>query len=571
MLILGIYCGHDANACLIQDGKIIISIEKERITRKKGDRGNADICIEYCLNKSGFSISDIDYVATSRTIPIGHKRSGNILTGKEYDNVEQLFSMHDIELFGHQLKAYSIQHHLGHVANAFFLSTFKEAAVLSIDGWGDFTATMLAQAQENHIDILAKPLCNLGFVWTAVSTTLGFGARYNEGKIMGLSAYGEPKYYKDLLNWCGGDFDNFRIQGKDRSYEKALQEIWHGNIHNLFEAKEQYHDIRFQDDNSQWHGIPIFQGVVQKGNPMFKGNRDVASTIQKLTEDIMIYFANKLYDETQIKNLCIVGGVGLNCVANRKVLDNTPFENIFIPPAPHDGGLSIGLALYLYHVILRGNKRQPIKNAYTGGNYSDEEIQTAISNKKLFSKQLSETTVLQETARLLSQGYIIAWFQDRSEIGPRALGNRSIICDPRIKQMKATLNFKVKHREDFRPFAPSVLSDYTNDFFDLDYLSPFMLLIANVKEEKKNDIPAVVHIDNTARLQTVSKKANIKYYRLIEEFFHLTGMPLILNTSFNIAGEPIVETPEDAVNCFCSTQIDYLVINNTLVSKTDNF
>lgn len=194
MLILGIYCGHDANACLIQDGKIIVSIEKERITRKKADRGNADACIEYCLNKSDFSINDIDYVATSRTIPTGHKRSDKILTGKEYDNVDQRFSKHEIDLFNHKLTAYSIQHHLGHVASAFFLSPFKRAAVLSIDGWGDFTATMLAQVQENHIGILASPLCNLGFVWTAISTTLGFGARYNEGKIMGLSAYGEPIY-----------------------------------------------------------------------------------------------------------------------------------------------------------------------------------------------------------------------------------------------------------------------------------------------------------------------------------------------------------------------------------------
>jgi carbamoyltransferase len=568
VIILGFYCGHDANACLIKNGEVIVAIEKERLTRKKSDRGNADLCIQYCLDTAGISLEEIDCIATSATIAPGHKGSSDFLSGEPY-TVTKPYSTHKMKLFGHTFAAYNIQHHLGHASSAFFLSGFEDASILSIDGWGDFTATLLAKGSGNQIEVIDRPLCNLGFVWTAVSTTLGFSARYAEGKIMALAAYGQPRYYEALLDWCGGDLYNFRLQGKNRTYTQVLDEIWHGDVELLFNAQEDYHAIKFQDSDSVWYGIPLFRDVIKKGQHHLKPNQDLASTIQKLTEDIMINFANVLYEKTNSQNLCIVGGVGLNCVANRKILDRTPFKRIFIPPATHDGGLSVGLALYLHHVILGNNKPNILKAPYLGKEYTSDQIHQAIIDSGIDAMHLPEKTLYKKVAEIIADGRIVAWFQGRSEWGPRSLGNRSILCDPRDPNMKETLNKKVKHREHFRPFAPSVLLTYSQEFFDLDIPSPFMLMIANVKQGKDKFIPAVLHIDNTARLQTVTRDSNPGYYALIEAFHDLTGIPLLLNTSFNVAGEPIVETPTDAINCFSSTNIDYLVLDNFLLSKKE--
>lgn len=311
MLILGVYCGHDANACLLQDGDIVVCIEKERLTRVKGDRGNADICIQYCLDAAGVSLADVDYVATSRHVSSGHTRSGKFLSGIEYTQPQQLFSTHTIELLGQQVPCYNIQHHLGHAASAFFLSPMEEAAILSIDGGGDFTATMLAEGRGNTITILERPDCNLGFVWTALSTTLGFGARYSEGKIMALASYGEPTYYQELLDWCGGDFASFRVQGKRCTFQQALREIWHNDVQQLSQPAEGYHNIQFPFSADPWYGIPIFRGRVHKGDPLYVENRNLASSLQALTEDIMVYFAHWLYERTGLKKLCVVGGLVL--------------------------------------------------------------------------------------------------------------------------------------------------------------------------------------------------------------------------------------------------------------------
>ena len=570
MYILGIYCGHDANACLLKDGELIVTIEKERLTREKGDRGSADACIHYCLETAGIDLNEIDYIATSRTVPPNQTRSRRFVSGEPYDDEKTLYSRHVMELFGHPIPAYNIQHHLGHAACAFYLSDFEDAAILSVDGWGDFTATLLGYAKQNEIEILERPLCNLGTVWTAFCTTLGFPARYSEGKVMGLSAYGEPTYYDQILEWGSGDFRSFRIQDKNRTYGQALQEIWHDQSHLLYVGTGGYADIRFVDNEDEWFGVPLFRGL-PKDDPLRKEARDIASSLQKVTEDILIAFAQELYMRTPSANLCLVGGVGLNCVANSKILRETPFDSVFIPPATHDGGLAAGLALYLYHSILGGEARHPLRHAYLGRTYTNSDWECLLHGSGLYVQVYPEDgkQLAQKTAELIEQGAIVAWFQGGSEWGPRALGHRSILCDPRRGQMKDILNSRVKHREAFRPFAPSVLLEQCSDYFYWDRPSPFMLFVAKAKPDKAKEIPAVLHVDGTARLQTVTHEENGIYCDVIDYFCRSTGVPMILNTSFNVAGEPIVERPEEALHCFTTTDIDYLVAHNFIISKSE--
>jgi carbamoyltransferase len=565
--ILGFHCGHDANAAIVSDGVIVAAIEKERLTRRKGDRGDATPCIEYCLDAAGMTMGDIDLVAMNRGSAPGHRRSGTILSGEEYARPDQLHSRHLLELCGRTLSAYSVQHHVAHAAASFFTSPFEEAAILTLDGWGDFTATMLCHGRGNGIRVLRTSHCNVGFVWTAVATTLGLPARYSEGTIMALAALGEPRYAAALFDHCGGDFDWFRVQGRRVRHVEALREIWDGEIDRLFCATSGFDDIRFLD-GAKSYGVPFLRDVVDQGDWSSQATRDVAASIQRLTEDAVVYFARELRETTGAAALCLGGGVALNCVANRRALEDGGFAACFVPPAPHDGGLGAGAALYVYHCILgRPRRVAALASAALGKTRSGGEVESAVAavGRSAAITRHTRETMPEIVAASVADGKVVGWYDGRSEWGPRALGSRSILADPRRPELAGRLNERVKRRESFRPFAPAVLADEASEYFAFGHASPFMSFTAKAHPARATAIPAVLHVDGSARLQTVTD-ANGAFHEIIQCFRRRTGIPLVLNTSLNCK-EPIVETPDDAVRCFLESGIDALAMGEILLSR----
>lgn len=573
MYILGINSAyHESSVCLIKHGQIIAIAEEERFNRKK--HGKSAIvenpnelpvnAIKYCLQKAGITMADVEHVGYSLNPKerlqrnIDHRHPYEVTVGDfGTKKGEELFYQKNLEVeanireLGFTGKFRYLNHHDCHAASSYFVSEFDEAAVMVVDGIGEFESTTLYKGTGNKLQkIKSIDFPNsLGFLWEKISKYLGFD-EYDACKVMGLASYGNPDKYKEQFkNFVTVNFDGtFTINDKIIQFRNED----YSGLEQLFALKKLDEPVRKVGKRTQVYA-------------------DLAASLQELTEEIVIKLAKTLRDETKSKYLCLSGGVALNCVANGRLLEERMFDDIFVQPASNDAGTAIGAVFYIWNQVLNKPREYVFDNACLSAVFSEDEIKDSLDCRGL--NYTSIDTVAKKTAELLAEGNVVCWFQGAMEVGPRALGNRSILCDPRNKNAVALLNHKIKHREAFRPFCPSVLADKASEWFDLNgnILLPakYMLSAFKVLNYRKGIIPAVTHVDGTARIQAVEKEVNSKYYQLIEEFEKLTGVPILLNTSFNNQ-EPIVCSPQDAINTFLKTRIDYLVIGNFIVSRKEN-
>ena len=593
MYILGISCYyHDSAASLLKDGMLICSAEEERFSRIKHDFSFPYNAIKFCLEYAKISGSDLDLVVLYekpflkferiiKTIFATYPKSYNLLK-KVVINwfKDKLWIKNTISEFLKipQEKILFSEHHLSHAASAFFCSPYEEAAILTCDGVGEWATTTLGIGKgdwdgsgKNEIRILEeiKFPHSLGLLYSVFTAFLGFKINNGEYKVMGMSAYGEPKYVDRIYELIKVNSDgSFKLNMKYFSYHYSTKYSFNKNFIKLF-GKPRIPESRFviNKDSFMYNNNSTVTDEEIRENKRFA---DIAASIQRVTEEILIKIANYLYRKTGLKKLCIAGGVALNCVANYKILKETPFEEIYIQPASGDSGGALGSALYVWHCLLNKKREFVMNHSYWGKEYSSQEIENFLNKGGINYRKFNEEDLLNYITDALIKQRIIGWFQSRFEWGPRALGNRSILADPRNPEMKNIVNLKIKFREPFRPFAPSVLVDKIGNLFDVQepqrhYPLKFMLYTVPVK--KKELIPAVTHVDGTSRLQSVEENINPLFYKLIERFYHKTGVPALLNTSFNLKGEPIVNSPQDAYNTFKKSGIDVLVLGNLVVEK----
>ncbi len=569
MYNLGISCYyHDSAAALIKDGHVIAAVEEERFSRRKFDDGFPNLAIEWCLRDAGIAPSQIDSIAfydkpilkferlLDNYIAVAPRGFYSFLDTIPKWLHKRLWVKNEIKkvLKGFSGKIIFPEHHMSHSAYAFFTSPFNEAAILTVDGVGEWSTTSFGSGTENRIKLThdIRWPHSLGLFYSAFTYFLGFQINEGEYKLMGLASYGKPKYYDLIL-------ENL-IDVKDD-----------GSMHlNMDYFAFTYDRVMTREKFSELFGIKP-----RKENEKTEQiHYDIGASCQKVLEEILLKMVNQVYKKTKMKNLCLGGGVALNGVANHRILKEGPFENIYIPPSPGDAGSAIGCAQYLYHIVHNNARiiesslaKQIIEHVYLGPSYSNNEIRDFLESKNIQYQTLETRSLLEKTARLISEGNVVGWYQGKMEWGPRALGNRSILADPRRSEMKDILNEKIKHRESFRPFAPSILEEFVSEYFDLNIPSPYMLMVTQVKKPKS--IPAVTHIDGTGRLQTVSKIGNPLYYDLIMEYYKLTGIPVVINTSMNVKGEPIVNTPQQAYNMLKKTDMDYLIMGNHILKRNE--
>ena len=585
---------HDSAATIIKDGKIISAAQEERFTRKKHDSGYPYNAVQFVLNNSNLKLDDIEsivfyekpFLKFERLLEtyVANAPKGFLQFSKAMPSWlrEKLFQKnllinylkkHD-KSFANSKKIFFSEHHLSHAASAFYPSPHDEAIILTADGVGEWATTTVAVGKKNKLEIKKEIHFphSLGLLYSAFTYYTGFKVNSGEYKLMGLAPYGEPKYvnliYDKLIDVK--DDGSFRLNQDYFNYATGLT-MTNEKFDNIFGKKPR--DSK-KDKITEFH-------------------MDIAASIQKVTEEIMLKICKSLKNEYKIDNLCLAGGVALNCVANGKILKSKIFKNVWIQPAAGDAGGSLGAALAYWHIQLNKNRdtshKDVMSGSYLGPSYTDEQIKQSLDKIGAKYKLLDEQSLIDKTADDLSKGHAIGWFQGRMEFGPRALGSRSIIGDPRSPDMQRNLNLKVKYRESFRPFAPSVLREDLKNWFELDNDSPYMLIVAEVKKEiqkemneqekklfgieklniKRSDIPAVTHVDYSARIQTVHEETNKKYHDLIKKFKEKTNCSVIVNTSFNVRGEPIVNTPEDAFNCFMGTKLDNLAIGNCYLVKSE--
>jgi carbamoyltransferase len=573
--ILGINAyDHDVSACLLRDGEIAYAIAKERITRHKHATGFYQEVVDYCLKAEGITLDDVDLIVRNCYVLPVHELEKRLT----YQDVPECFPLKErkqaakspIFRSGSNRVA-EVSHHVAHAYSAFAACPFEEGALMVVDGVGSYASDVteeghridnrspLARESESYYKFEGSNLIPLKKVWLEPTNGFladeffnmsGLGALYSRvssyvfadwnkcGEVMGLAPYGRPGQMKPLI------------------------EVANGEVNVPEWSPEDFHQPYLPDTHEKW----------EKSADM-RHWEDLAWQVQDDTERLLIERAIWLREKTGAKNLCIAGGVGLNCVANGKIVREAGYDNVWIQPAAGDDGIAIGCAYYGHLAIQKKPRNFIMEHAFLGAPYSNEEVEAA-ANKWLVRSQVcngADQSICRETAKVLTEGQVVGWFQGRSEFGPRALGNRSIIADPRDPKMKDLLNARVKHRQSFRPFAPIVLAERASEVFEGEEDSPFMLLAKRVAPEWLNKVPAIVHVDGTARVQTIRREHNERLYLLLKEFENLTGVPVLLNTSFNIRGEPIVETPADAMKCFLSTGIDYLAMHDLLISKSPHF
>jgi carbamoyltransferase len=581
MNILGINAYHgNASAAIVCDGQLIAAVEEERFNRVKYAAGFPVQAIRFCLKEAGLTLADIDHVGIPRNpyarlftkliyslrMPSFARQRAKVLA--TFTGIpEALAAAFDADPQKIKAKFHRIEHHQAHLASSFFVSPFESAALLSADGLGDFASTMWGVGQGNHMNIhgsVAFPH-SLGLFYSAVTQYLGFLKFGDEYKVMGLGAYGQPEHleaFRDIVRFdenstangfrLGLDYFTHHRTGPEMSWAEADKTPTLGK---LFSPEMSRHlgPVRGPDE------------------PLEPRHRNLAASLQARLEEVYLGMLRKLAKATGMKSVCLAGGVAFNCVANGKIFDSTGFEQIYVHPAAGDGGLSVGAAFYVWNQILGKPRSFVMNHAYRGPGYSRDQVRSSIESSALSRNgysvaQLPEPDLMRNTAQIIADGKILGWFQDRAEWGPRALGNRSIVADPRRPEMKEILNRRIKHREIFRPFAPSILAESTGDYFEKSHPSPFMTLAYSVRPAKRDKIPAPTHVDGTGRLQTVTREANPRYWQLIKAFENLTGVPVVLNTSFN-DNEPIVCRPEEAIDCFLRTQMDALVLGDFLITR----
>ena len=582
---------HDSAACIVKDGKIVAAAQEERFTRKKHDSDYPFNAIEFVLNYSNLKLSEVDkivffekpflkferlletYVAFAPKGFSSFAKAMPLWVKEKLFQKKLLFNKlrdHD-KNYKSDKNIFFSDHHLSHAASAFFPSPYDEAIVITADGVGEWATTTVAIGKKNNLEIKKEIHFphSLGLLYSAFTYYTGFKVNSGEYKLMGLAPYGNPIYEDKIKKLIDIKSDgSFRLNQKYFNYATGLT-MTNDKFDKLFGQKPR---------NSSNENIKQF-------------HMDIASSIQKVTEEIMIKLARAVQKEYKINNLCLAGGVALNCVANGKILQEKIFDNIWIQPAAGDAGGSIGAALAMWYIELKNQRNidtdDSMQGSYLGPEFTNDQIEHQLNQLGANYELFDDENLIDKTAELLSAGYAIGWFQGRMEFGPRALGARSILGDPRSEVMQKNLNLKVKYRESFRPFAPSVIREDLEKWFDINVDSPYMLLVASINSKKKiemtkkqkelfgieklnikrSEIPAVTHVDYSARIQTVKPNNNKLYYDLILRFKEKTGCPLLINTSFNVRGEPIVNSPTDAFNCFMGTELDFLVIGNYILDK----
>jgi carbamoyltransferase len=583
MNILGINAFHgDASAVLVKDGVLVAAVAEERLNRRKHCAGFPALAVKAVLADGGVAPADLDHVAISRDpkanlhkkilFAIQKRPSFTKLVKDRLANVAKVRGVDDalvtalgIERRVLRAKIHSVQHHKAHIASAFFISPFEEAACLSIDGFGDFVSTMMAVGRDRDIEVLDQIEFphSAGLFYSAITQFLGFHRYGEEWKMMGLAPYGKPLYVEQLRQVIhpvpGGRFelnlDYFRHQSE------GVEMSW--------------------DDGSPQMGLVFSPKLSELLGPtrdpedpeFFAKWADIAHSAQVVYEEIFFHVLTELQRRTGMTKLSLAGGCALNSVANGKIFERTKFRELYVQPAAGDDGTAIGAAFYVEHAILKRPRHFVMRDAYTGAGFDDAQVVAAIEkargngwDPKISVRRLDDADLFREVAAAAADGKVVGWFQGRMEFGPRALGNRSIVADPRRADMKDILNRRIKHRETYRPFAPSVLEEKAADIFERSEPSPFMLMVYKVKEGQRARIPAVTHVDDTGRLQTVSASTNPRYHALISEFDRQTGVPLVLNTSFN-EHEPIVATPSEALACYLKTRMDVLALGNWVLTR----
>lgn len=564
MIILGLNTWfHDTSACIVRDGELVVALEEERFSRDKHTRGFPDQAIQQCLDYAGIGFADIDHVAVSikpthqwltKTL-YALKAPHKSLPFIKHELVAGFFKQQRFKSFlrsrwpeGKQPQVHYVQHHLSHAAGSFFVCPYEHAAIMALDGSGEWACAWLGEGRGNQVTCFNESLFpnSLGSVYEAVTEFCGFKPNYDEGKTMGLAPL--------------GDASRFIEQAR-----KTVSVNSEGQIQvNLDYFSYQYWGYRRCSELfHQTFGTPRpFNGEFETHH------QDVAAAFQQVLEECALAMAAVLKQRTQAPYLVIAGGVALNSVMNGRLLREAGFDDVYIMPAAGDNGTSIGAAYTVLNQTLGEPRTAVHDNPYIGNAYEDADIETLLKQYKLAYRR--SDNIASDTADLLEQGKILGWFQGRMEIGPRALGARSILANPAYPDMKAKINSEVKFREAYRPFAPSATVEAASEFFDLDVEAPFMLKVCQVREDKQALLPAITHVDGSARLQTVRKETNPLYHQLIDQLGQRTGVPVVLNTSFNIQGEPVVESPRDAIRCFYSTGLDYLAIGSFIVSKASS-
>jgi carbamoyltransferase len=572
--ILGLNAYHgDAAAALVVDGVLVNAAEEERFNRIKHCAGFPDLAAAWCLADAGLSPSDLDHVAVSRDprANVGAKLMRTIRHGasarylrarlqnaaKVRDVKTALAAALEVDPAAIRAEVHNVEHHQAHIASAFLVSPFDEAAVLSVDGFGDFASTMLAVGRGDTYEVLERVLFphSLGIYYTALTQWLGFLHYGDEGKVMGLAPYGDPapemSRVRDIVRANGNLFElslDYFTHDKE-----GVDMTWDGRTPSIGRV---YSD----------HLVSVLGPPRDPGDEIDELHWNVAASVQQHLEEVYLHLVRSVQEQTGSTNLALAGGVALNAVANGRIRPETAIEGLYVQPAAGDSGTAVGAAYHVWNQVLGQPRSFVMEHAYTGPAYTDEESLAAASAAGFDAQLLDDDTLFPLVAERIEAGDVVGWFQGRMEFGPRALGNRSIVVDPRRHDMKDVLNARIKHREPFRPFAPSVLADRVGEWFEQDYPSPFMVLVYKTRAEKRELIPAVNHVDDTGRVQSVERHVNPRYYRLIEEFDKRTGVPMLLNTSFN-ENEPVVMSPQHALETFGKTKMDMLVLGNVVVRR----
>ncbi len=561
--ILGLSCYyHDSAACLVKDGEVIFAAQEERYTRKKQDESLPEHAIEQALKFAGITIDAVSAVGFyekpflkffDRILGTSFKvwPRGFVMYHRamhEWMNTKLWIPQNLKKELKYKGPIYYTTHHESHAASSYYVSGFPDAAIVTVDGVGEWATTTVGRGKGNDLDILQEIRFphSLGLLYSALTYYLGFRVNSAEYKVMGLAPYGEPKYMDQMRKLIDvKDDGSFILRMEYFTFEHGLTMTGRA-METLFGQKRR-----------------------KSESPLTQFHKDVARSLQEITDEVMLKLVAHAKKLTGSENLCLAGGVALNCVANGKILRSGLFRQIFIQPASGDAGGALGVALAIWHKEFKGARTKKMEHVYLGNEYTNDEIKAFLREKNLPYERLSDDALIDTAASLLEGENVIGWFQGRMEYGPRSLGNRSIIADARNKENWQKVNLKIKFRESFRPFAPTVLEEKASQWFDLDRESPYMLLVADTLPAKRDKIPAVTHVDGSARIQTIRRDQNPRYYDLIKAFEERSGCPVIINTSFNVRGEPIVESPENALNCFLHTYMDYLVLGNCILCKKD--
>ena len=576
MLILGLNMFHaDASAAIVFDGEVKFAIAEERLNRHKHFGGFPALAVKACLDAVGAKMSEVDHVA------VGQDSDANLAKKVQYalanpakilnfirlrqrkeamrDVRSLLAKALEVEASQLRFQEHHLEHHLAHIASAYYCSPWEKAAGFSYDGSGDFVSTMMARCEGNDIEVLDRVFLphSLGSVYTMICEFIGYSQYGDEGKVMGLAPYGKPTYFDEIRKIVAPKNGGFEL---DLSYFKPLGSNQGMQVLPDGTVRLARH---FSEKMEKLFGAPR-----EPHTEITQRDMDLAFGLQHRFEEIFFHLLKQTHRRVPEENLVMAGGCALNSVANGKLFDETPFRKTYIQPAAGDEGLAIGAALHTYHSVLKQPRRHELKSSYLGPEFSESRIQSALRDAGLEGKKLSGTAFLDAVADQIAAGNVVGWFQGRMEWGPRALGNRSILAHPGLPNMKDILNARIKHREWFRPFAPSILADHQHEYFEHDHPSPFMLHVYKIRPEKRTELCAVNHVDDTGRLQTVTREENPLYYELISAFHRKTGIPVLLNTSFN-ENEPIVCTPEEAIDCFMRTRMDVLAIGPFMVVKPE--